>query len=138
VEAATSGPETQLKLGRRRPGTATVFVDAVTNEALLQVAVDDGGTPVLAFRLYDATGALVRATEGFETFPDGLTVTALDGEMILTVPASGEDNLSYRLYNQEGRLLTVSDGSRTQIFAFLKMEARANPLHNPGQLASGT
>lgn len=111
-----------MRMGRNRPGASTDFIDSASQEILLRVASSDRGEPLVAFRLYDADGALVAETEDFTHFPVGVRVVAACGDVLLDVPAPPEGHITYRLYNREGRLLTCSDGQRTQVFAFLRME----------------
>jgi len=111
-----------VRTGRSRPGESTDFIDNAGNEALLRVGRDVQGESVIAFRLYDAAGALVAETDDFTRFPSGISVIAADGEVLLYVPEPPADQITYRLYNSQGRLLTCSDGLRTQVFAFLGMK----------------
>ncbi len=84
------------------------------------------GAVSIAFRLYDALGTLVAESAGVDAPPDGLTVRCRGGELLLKIPKKPEAAIQYRLYNCEGRLLTTSDGERTKIYGFLRMEgARA-------------
>lgn len=85
------------------------------------MASDEDGVLLLAFHLYDASGQLVAESEGFEHFPDGLTVCCDAGEQLLHVPRDITASVQYRLYNSTGRLLTCSDGMRTKIYAQLRM-----------------
>jgi hypothetical protein len=111
-----------MRAGRNRPGLSTDFIDSASDEAILRIGCSASGEPKLAFRLYDSEGKLVSATEGFASFPEGVTIVAECGDVLLNVPASPESHISYRLFNRQGRLLTCSDGSRTQVYAFLRME----------------
>jgi len=115
-----------LKLGNkpRTPGTSTSFVDASADEPLLQVAWDKDGLVQLAFRIYDGSGQLVADSGGLAPVCEGVTIVDEAGEILLDVPANADEHIHYRLYNSKGLLLTYSDGSRTQIFGFLKMEAK--------------
>jgi hypothetical protein len=111
-----------MRTGRNRPGLSTDFVDIQSRETLLRIGCSAGGEALVSFRLYDCEGALVAQTEGFVSFPEGVTVTARNGEVLLQVAAPPQDLVTYRLYNRDGRLLTCSDGKRTQVYAFLHME----------------
>ena len=112
-----------MKLGVKRPGTSTSFVDGTDDEALLQFSWDGSGLISLAFHIYDAAGALVADSGGvFPVAP--VCITGLDGEILLDVPSSPDQHVRYRLYNRSGRLLTVSDGVRTQIYGLLRMEPK--------------
>jgi hypothetical protein len=76
-----------MRLGGHRAGSLTTFVDGFTEEALLQVAGDSNGDPKVAFRLFDSAGNLVSDSEGFKTYPAGLSICCPDGEMLLDLPA---------------------------------------------------
>jgi hypothetical protein len=118
--------ETVTQLEHRRAGTSTVFVDSASGENILEVASDENGVILLAFRLYDARGRLTAESSGFEQFPDGLTVKCKGGEQLLHVPRDPTAPVKYRLYNSSGRLLTWSDGARTKIYAQLRMDGVAH------------
>ena len=45
-----------------------------------------------------------------------------DGEVLFAVQPGEPATVTYRLYNHKGTLLTVSDGTRTQIFGYLRMD----------------
>ena len=110
-----------MKLGSRRPGTSTSFIDTSADEVLLRFSWGEAGLPELAFHIYDALGNLVADSGGASLVEAGVRITDAQGEILLDVP--GPDQLiCYRLYNCQGRLITSSDGSRTQIYGFLKME----------------
>jgi hypothetical protein len=112
-----------MKLGIKRPGTSTSFVDGVEDEALLQFSWNDAGLIQLAFHIYDCGGCLVADSGG--VFPlTAVCITGPDGEVLLDVPEDPEEPVRYRLYNRSGRLLTTSDGARTQIFSFLQMDPK--------------
>lgn len=110
-----------MRTGRNRPGASTDFIDSANNEVLLRVGCDAEGTPLVAFRLYDCQGELVAETEGFCFFPAGVKVVAGE-EVLLFIPEDPGDDISYRIYNRDGRLITCSDGHRTEVLAFLRME----------------
>ena len=112
-----------MKLGLKRPGTSTSFVDSVDDEALLQFSWDGIGIISLAFHIYDDVGQLVADSGG--VFPlVAVCIRDSAGEVLLDVPANCEDHIRYRLYNRTGTLLTASDGASTQIFRFLRMEPK--------------
>jgi hypothetical protein len=110
-------------------------VDAPSGEVLLRVGLDENGFPHLHFRLYDASGSRAAESEGPKSFPQGLQIFSADGELLLDVPADLDADLQYRLYNQQGRLLTCSDGATTKILPLLRMEAGG--LQSPGAGARG-
>ena len=112
-----------MRLGIRRPGTSTAFVDASSGEVLLRVASAEDGRPSVYFRLYDSTGCLTAESDGLKSFPGGIKVQSGDGELLLEVPVEMGSHLQYRLYNRDGALLTWSDGARTRIKGLLRMEA---------------
>jgi hypothetical protein len=118
--------EFKMKLGGHRPGSLTAFVDSNTGEPILQIAADTGGDARVAFRLFDCDGNLVCDSGGFQTYPDGLCVESGE-EVLLLIPNDPSGDIHYRLYNQEGRLLTASDGSRTQILGGLRIEGAKAP-----------
>jgi hypothetical protein len=111
-----------MRTGRNRPGISTDFIDNEFQEVLLRIGCSADGEPLVAFRLYDCTGALVAQTDAFTRFPTGITVQASDGTVLLNVPEPPLDSITYALYNRQGHLLTCSDGQRTQVYAFLRME----------------
>ena len=74
---------------------------------------------------YDSSGRLIASTDGFEQFPEGLTVSCESGEQLLDIPSDLSAPFRYRLYNSEGLLLTWSDGVRTKIYPHLRMEGVA-------------
>ena len=112
-----------MKLGAKRPGSSTCFLDSVLEEALLQFSWKEDGSIEMAFHIYDALGQLV-ADSGGDAPVAAVVILAEDGEVLLDIPAGPDLHIRYRLYNQTGRLLTTSDGARTQIFSYLKMESR--------------
>lgn len=111
-----------MRMENRRASTSTTFTDATSGEGILQMASDENGLLLMAFRLYDSTGSLVVDSEGLGTYPDGLTVRCTNGELLLDVPADSGDDVQYCLYNSDGALLTKSDGVRTRIYPLLRME----------------
>ena len=111
-----------MRLDNRRPSTSTTFSDAASGEGILQVASDENGRLLMAYRLYDAKGLLVADSEGLGHYPDGLTIRCSRGEVLLDVPADCSNDVRYRLYNSSGSLLTQSDGARTVIYSLLRME----------------
>jgi len=62
------------------------------------------------------------AESGPQFYPEGLTVVAPDGDLLLEIPDQPDAIVRYRLFNRGGTLLTCSDGARTQIYGFLRME----------------
>ena len=112
-----------MRLGKRRLGTSTAFIDAVENEVLLMFSADDDGKTLVSFCLYHADGALIANSEGPQYFPEGLTVQGSDGNILLEIPTQSDASVRYRLFNRFGQLLTYSDGARTQIYGFLRMES---------------
>ena len=116
-----------MRLGGRKPGSLTAFVDSSTGETLLEVAADSNGEPKIGFHLFDAAGNLVSDSDGLQTYPDGLRLEANNSELLLLIPTEPEGDIHYRLYNSEGRLLACSDGLRTQIFGGLRLDG-AKPV----------
>ena len=112
-----------MKLSGRKANSVLAFVDAGSGEALLRATADSHSEPLLAYHLYDSRGDLVADVPEPASYPDGLTVTANDGEVLLHVPAKAGESIHYRLYNRDGFLMTWSDGLRTQIFGFLRMDS---------------
>lgn len=110
-----------MNVGNRRPGTSTTFVDASSEETILQLASDQDGLSFMAFHLYDSHGHSVAESQ-LEHYDEGITVSCAGGEVLLAVPQDPGDNMQYRLYNSEGKLLTSSDGARTMIYPLLRME----------------
>jgi hypothetical protein len=119
--------ESNMKLGGHRPGSLTAFVDGSTGEMLLQIAADPNGDPRVSFRLFDCNGNLAKDSDGFNTYPKGLDVRGANDEQLLELPDEPTGNVKYRLYNSEGRLLTTSDGARTQILGGLRIEGAKAP-----------
>jgi hypothetical protein len=117
-----------MLLGTRRAGTSTSFIDSECGELLLSFTSDHEGNTRVAFCLYDARGTLVDQNESPQTYPEGLTVRDEAGELLLDLPSKPDAPVQYRLFNKTGRLLTWSDGARTQIFGLLRMEHAAAPL----------
>ena len=98
-------------------------MDAPTGEVLLRVGLDENNCPRLHFHLYDSTGCGAGESGGPKSFPQGLKIYSSDGELLLDVPADLNADMQYRLYNQDGRLITCSDGATTKILPLLRMEA---------------
>lgn len=115
-----------MKLGGHRPGSLTAFIDSNTGEPILQIAADSSGDARVCFRLFDCDGNLVQDSSGFQAYPEGLRVEAGE-ETLLLLPSEPTGNIEYRLYNAEGRLLTTSDGTRTQILGGLRIEGAKAP-----------
>jgi len=118
-----------MRLGKRRAGTSTAFIDAIDNEVLLMFSADADGNTLVSFCLYDAHGELVAKNEGPHFYPEGLKVESAEGELLLEIPTEPEAIVRYRLFNHGGQLLTSSDGARTQIFGFLRMESGVADNH---------
>jgi len=122
-----------MRLGNRRPGTSTTFLDAVSGEDVFQVASDEDGLVFIAYHLYDASGSFVAESAGLGHFPDGLTVRCAAGELLLDIPVDSAADIQYRLYSRTGQLLTSSDGARTKIYPPLRMEGVARLWVPPGE-----
>jgi hypothetical protein len=118
-----------MRLGKRRAGTSTAFIDAIDNEVLLMFSADPDGNTLVSFCLYDAHGGLVADSDGPHFYPEGLTIHSVDGDLLLEIPTEPDAIVRYRLFNRSGQLLTSSDGARTQIFGFLRMEAGVADSH---------
>ncbi len=117
-----------MRLTAKRPGASTSFVDSQVEEALLKFSWKDDGSIDVAFHIYDACGQLVADSAGDRPL-SAMVITADDGEVLLDIPAEATLPIRYRLRSQAGNLLTTSDGSRTQIFAFLRMESKGPPSY---------
>ncbi len=111
-----------MKLGDRQPGTSTTFVDAESAESILQLASDSDGLHLVAFHLYDSGGSLVAESDDLQHYPEGVSIHSSGGELLLSIPNNANENIQYRLYSQDGELLTYSDGSRTMVYQRLRME----------------
>ena len=111
-----------MKFGDQQPGTSTTFMDAGSAESILQLASDADGLHLVAFHLSDSGGSLVAESEDLEHYPDGLSIHASGGELLLSIPKNADENICYRLYGHDGQLLTNSDGVRTMIYQRLSME----------------
>ena len=105
-----------------QPGSLTSFVDSMHSEVILRVHVDGHGQSMFGFTLYDASGGLVADAPDLKPYPQGVTIATDAGEVLLSVSGDAESKVSYRLYNHTGVLLTESDGSRTRIYGYLKMD----------------
>jgi hypothetical protein len=116
-----------MKLGGHRPGSLTAFVDGASGEVLLQIAADSNGEPRVAYRIFDCDGTLVDDSDGFHTFPEGLTLHSTSAELLLHIPPDPSGDIRYRIYSPEGKLLTCSDGARTQILNGLRIEGAKAP-----------
>lgn len=113
-----------MRLVAKRAGSTTFFIDSALEETLLQFSWKDDGSIEMAFHIYDALGQLV-ADSGGEVLAAATLISGSDGEVLLDIPTDPALHIQYRLYSQAGRLLTSSDGIRTQIYAFLKMETKS-------------
>ncbi len=114
-----------MKLGGRRAGHVTLFIDATSNDIVLKIQVDDSGGAQVAYKLFDVEGQLVEESGEPRIFPEGVCVKSSADELLLNIPAAPEDAISYRLYGSTGQLLTFSDGLRTQIFPSLRMDGKS-------------
>ncbi len=110
-----------MRLGGRKPGTITSFIDAFSQDVLLQLTAGDDGETLIAYRLYDAQGHLVEESDGLTSFRQGKEIRDGD-DLLLLIPTQLEDAIQYRLYSQTGALLTCSDGARTQLFGGIRIE----------------
>jgi hypothetical protein len=116
---------------RRRPGAYVAFIDAFTEETLLKIECSADDVDLVSFRLYNRTGMLVADSGGSRRLGAGLEVSIGDGEQLLCVPASRDDDVRYRLYSSRGALLTWSDGLRTQIFGGVRVEGNKHLAGRP-------
>jgi hypothetical protein len=108
---------------QRRPGTSIIFIDTDSEERLLEVQCDADGHDLVAFHLYDREGTLVSDSLGPQSFPNGIEVRSADDELLLSVPCDADGYVQYRLYTHAGILMTCSDGIRTQVYRYLRMES---------------
>ena len=111
-----------MRTSGRRPGNFTKFVDTSREEVLLEVVSDDDGRTCIGYTLYDSAGQLVASRSEPAPCPQGLSISAGDGELLLQMTAEEDTAITYRLYNHTGKLLTLSDGKRTQIYGHLRMD----------------
>lgn len=114
-----------MKLGGRRPGHVTLFMDTTSSETVLRIQVDESGRALVAYKLFDTEGNLVEESGEARIFPEGVCVKSAADELLLNIPADSEEAISYRLYGPSGQLLTFSDGQRTQIFPSLRMDGKS-------------
>jgi hypothetical protein len=98
------------------------FIDTSRDEVLLRFQIDAQGLPLIGFTLYDAAGVLVADAPEPQAYPDGVTIKAPDEEVLFAVMPDEPATVTYRLYNHKGTLLTESDGTRTQIYGYLRMD----------------
>jgi hypothetical protein len=61
----------------------------------------------------------------------GIAVRCNASELLLEIPKKAGANLQYRLYNSDGQLLTWSDGTRTKIYPYLRMDGVAHGWSPP-------
>lgn len=106
----------------RRPGSYVAFIDAASEESILKIASDSEGKLRFSYRLYDSQGNLASDSGEPVELPAGTEIRSADDEQLLFVPVEPGADLLYRLYNRTGKLITCSDGVRTQILAGLRME----------------
>ena len=111
-----------MKLDTRKAGTSTAFVDVGSGEVLLHFLWDSAGIGHVAYHIYDCRGQLIADSGGLCAL-EPLRVVGPDDEVLLELPTKLDEHVHYRLYNQDGKLLTASDGSHTSIFPFLRMES---------------
>jgi hypothetical protein len=116
-----------MRLGGRRPGTLTSFIDAFSEDVLLQVTTTESGQTLVSYHLYDSKGSCVAFSDGLETFRKGREVRDEMDELLLLIPVQPESNFEYRLYSRKGVLLTCSDGLRTQLFGGIRIEGTKYP-----------
>jgi hypothetical protein len=113
-----------MKLGGRRAGSITLFIDTASDEVVLKIQTDENGRPLVAFKLYDSYGQLVVDSPEPRAFPEGLCINSPDNEVLLQLPADQQGPISYKLYSRKGTLLTHSNGERTRVFASLRMDGK--------------
>jgi hypothetical protein len=114
-----------MKLGGRRAGSSTLFIDTATDEVVLRIITDESGCPLVAFKLYDSSGCLVSDQPEPRSFPEGLCVESPDHELLLQLPADQQGAICYKLYSKLGTLLTLSNGERTQVYSNLRMDGKS-------------
>ncbi len=107
-----------------------MFIDATSDETLLRIDTDLEGVTSFTYRLYNSDGTLARDSEGPHEYPLGAEIRSADDELLLFVPVGLTDDIRYRLYAKGGKLITCSDGKRTQILLGLRVEGNA---HLPGR-----
>lgn len=111
-----------MRLSQRKANSILRFRDADSGETLLALISDARGQVSWSYRLYDADATLVADCEEPQLLPEGVSVLTPSGELLLNVPTVADEAISYRLYNSRGFLTTASDGQKTQIFGFLRIE----------------
>jgi hypothetical protein len=119
-----------MRLGKR-PGTFVAFVDLFTEETLLRVECDSDDVDFVSYHLFDCHGELVSDSGGARCFPSGVEVIDEAGELLLLVPATRGESIQYRLYSQDGSLLTCSDGRRTQIYGGVRIDGNRHLSGRP-------
>lgn len=102
-------------------------MDAPSGEVILNIESSADGRTLVRFNLYDSAGHPTAQTDAVSFYPEGLTVRAIDGELLLELPTEPGASICYRLYNRRGDLLTVSDGVSTRIEPCLRMESSPRP-----------
>jgi len=112
-----------MRLGGRRPGVGTSFVDTFNEDVLLQVRTNELGETLVFYHLYDSAGGVVADSEGLQSFLEGKEVRDGSNELLLRIPCEADQAIEYRLYSCRGTLLTCSDGARTQLFGGIRVEA---------------
>jgi len=111
-----------MRLEGRRAGVGTSFVDAFSEDVVLQVITQDDGITRISFNLYDCRGGTVASSDGLQTYAEGIEIRDALNELLLLIPAKPDGNIEYRLYSRRGTLLTCSDGTRTQLFGGIRLE----------------
>jgi hypothetical protein len=125
-----------MRLGGRRAGNVTMFVDAFSEEVLLKILVNESGACLVSYRLYDASGRLVADSPVPQAFPEGLLIRSNDDELLLEIPQDEEEHICYRLYGRSGELLTNSDGKHTAIYPNLRMDGKTAGPYRSNETAS--
>jgi hypothetical protein len=111
-----------MRLEGRRAGVGTSFVDAFSEDVVLQVITQDDGITRISFDLYDCRGGAVASSDGLQTYAEGIEIRDALNELLLLIPVEPDGNIEYRLYSRRGTLLTCSDGARTQLFGGIRLE----------------
>jgi hypothetical protein len=104
-----------MRLEGRRAGVGTSFVDAFSEDVVLQVITQDDGITRISFNLYDK-GCAVANSDGLQTYAEGIEIRDIE-RVAAAHPAKPDGNIEYRLYSRRGTLLTCSDGTRTCLAA---------------------
>ncbi len=75
-----------MRLGDRRTGSRTLFVDNSSEDVLLEVVSVEDGCSLVAFKLYDRHGDLVAEAPEPASFPAGISIRSLENELLLEIP----------------------------------------------------